>query len=127
MQLLAIVLPLLLGAVAPEEVINCRQETKVGQMVITLAEARRIQAAAERYLINSKLQRPEPVFIDCEGAVRMGAWILEPVDERGELRLAVRTVWNEHLIVRQEMRLRRASGRWKAIGMSEVIYHGRLY
>jgi hypothetical protein len=132
-----IAIPLLLAVSCPkgevvshnnlqgEEIGNCRQETKVGNAVITLDDARRIRAAADQYLgRDSKLQTPGPPFIDCEGVVRLGAWVLEPLAD-GELRLAFRTVSNEHLIVRQEMRIRRDGESWTPVSMSEVTYHAR--
>ena len=109
---------------------NCRETATlpVGgkPRVITLAEARGIRKTAATYLAKAKpkLDAPGDPFIDCEGVVRLGAWILEQSHSgEAELRLTYRVVWNELVIVREEMRLVPAGKGWKVAGSGQVIYH----
>jgi hypothetical protein len=126
------------GAADPGETIDsCMKQTtlKMGKrdVVITLQEAEQIKLTVERYLAEEKPELepsvfgPGPVFIDCQGTVRMGAWILEssgPTEP--ELELTFRVLRSELFMVRQEIELRRWRGRWKVTGIDRVTYHARL-
>lgn len=113
---------------------SCLKETtlKVANrdLTITLHDAEQIRLTVEKYLARA---RPEPkpsvpapgeAFIDCRGTVRMGAWILESsFSAEPELRLTFRIHDSEYLIVRREIRVRQAGGRWKVVGDGRTTYH----
>jgi hypothetical protein len=112
--------------------LNCRDSATLPlggtERVITLKEAERIGATVTAYLKKEKpeLPPPDPAFIDCEGGVRIGAWILEQsYSGKRELRLTYRVVWNEHVIVREEVRLVPVKSGWKVVGVDRVTYHAR--
>ena len=67
---------------------------------------------------------PTEAFIDCQGTVRLGAWILEP-GSGPELRLTYRIATTKLNIVRQELRLGRVGKGWQVLGNAEVIHHLR--
>ena len=113
---------------------SCLEETTVKvanrDLTITLRDAERIRLAVEKYLAKAG-PKPKPsvigpgeVFIDCQGTVRMGAWILEPsFSAEPELRLTFRLHNSEHLIVRREIRIRQAGGQWRVVGDGRATYH----
>lgn len=114
---------------------SCLKETtlKVANrdLIITLKDAERIKLTLEKYLAKTRpkpkpvILRPDEVFIDCGGTVRMGAWILESsvFSSEPELRLTVRTHNSEYLIVRREIRVQQTEGQWKVVGDGQVTYH----
>jgi hypothetical protein len=118
----------------PAGELSCLKETtlKVANrdLVITLQEAERIKLAVQKYLakagakLKPSVPRPGEVFIDCQGTVRMGAWILESsFSAEPELRLTYRIHNSEFLIVRREIRLQQAEGQWKVVGDGRATYH----
>ena len=125
---------LLLAASAQTIELNCREQTTLSlagaTRVITLNDAQRIKTVLETYLDKVKPKLDPPVtppgdpFIDCEGTVRLGAWILEQsYSDPRELRLTYRAVTNDFFIVRQEARLLPVKNSWKIAGISRVTYH----
>jgi hypothetical protein len=125
---------LLLAASAQTAQLNCRDQATLplagATRVITLDDARRMKSVLETYLAKTKPALDPPVrppgdpFIDCEGTVRLGAWILEQsYSAPRELRLTYRAVTNELFIVRQEARLVPVKNGWKIGGISRVTYH----
>ena len=129
------------AATSPPEVIrgtevpeSCRQQTTLrlgdSDVVVTLDDARAIRAAVEKYLIEKKPKLEDEVywppdpFIDCEGVVRMGAWVLAPTSD-GELRLAFRVVKSELMMVTREITIQRAGEKWKAVSTGRVLWHLR--
>lgn len=115
---------------------SCLKETTIKvanrEQIITLQDAEQIKLAVENYLAAEKpklepsVSGPGKVFIDCQGTVRMGEWILESsFSGRPELRLTFRILTSAHFIVRQEINLRQAEGQWKVLGSSCVTYHLR--
>ena len=114
--------------------VSCLKETTIKvadrDLVITLPDAEQIKLTVEKYLAKAKLKLkpsepgPGEVFIDCQGTVRMGAWILESsFSAKPELRLTFRTHNSEYLIVRREIRLQQAEGQWKVVGDGFTTYH----
>jgi hypothetical protein len=114
--------------------LNCREQATLplggATRVITLDDARRIKTVLETYLATAKPKLDPPVtppgdaFIDCEGTVRLGAWILErSYSAPRELRLTYRAVTNDLFIVRQEARLVPVKNGWKIAGIHRVTYH----
>lgn len=98
--------------------------------VVTLAEAEQIRRTLETYLAEEKpdlepsVQGPGKAFIDCQGTVRMGAWILEPAfSEKPELLLSYRVVTNDLILVRQLVDLALVEGRWKVTGVDVQTAH----
>jgi hypothetical protein len=113
---------------------SCLKETTIkvadGEQIITLRDAGQIKLIVEKYLAEKKpkpeasVSGPGKVFIDCQGTVRMGAWILESPFSGGRgLRLTLRILTNERFIVRQEIRVQQAEGRWEVVGINRVTYH----
>lgn len=113
---------------------SCLKETtlKVAdrELVITLHDAEQIKQTVEKYLAQAK-PRPKPavpgpgeVFIDCNGTLRLGSWLLESsFSDEPELRLTFRIHNSEYLIVRREIRMRQAEGQWKVVGEGRTTYH----
>jgi hypothetical protein len=125
---------LLLAASAQTIELNCRAQTTLplagATRVITRNDAQRIKTVLETYLAKAKPELDPPVtppgdpFIDCEGTVRLGRWILErSYSDPRELRLTYRAVTNDLFIVRQEARLVPVKNGWKIAGISRVTYH----
>jgi hypothetical protein len=114
---------------------SCLKETtlKVADrdLIITLHDAERIRLTVENYLAKAKPKlKPSvsglgEVFIDCRGTVRMGEWILESslLSAQPELRLTFRTHNGKYLIVRREIRVQQAEGRWNVVGDGHTTYH----
>lgn len=136
----AVVLALLFLAAAPSAAYSgktmesCMKETtlKIGkrELVITLREAEQIKLTVERYLAEEKpelepsVSGPGAPFIDCQGTVRMGGWILESSHSvEPELHLAFSIVRSDLSRVRQEIELRHWRGHWKVTGIDRVTYH----
>ena len=100
-------------------------------IVLTLEDGKQIRAAALKFLetedppLEKEVLRPGEPFIDCEGTMRLMAWILEGDDDNDPpaLRLTHRVVDNEHMIVREEIEIQRDGSEWKAVNRSEVLYH----
>jgi hypothetical protein len=116
---------------------SCLKETSLRvanrDLVITLNDAEQIKLTVEKYLAKTKpkikptVLGPGEVFIDCQGTVRMGAWILESsFSAAPELRLTVRIHNSELVIVRREIRLQQAEGQWKVVGDGRTTYHRKL-
>lgn len=113
---------------------SCLRETRLKvanrDLVITLADAERIKLTVEKYLAKTKSKTkpsvpgPGEVFIDCQGTVRMGGWILESsFSTAPELRLTVRIHNSELVIVRREIRLHQVEGEWSVVGDGRTTYH----
>ena len=113
---------------------SCLKQTTIKvanrDLIITLDDAEQIKLTVEKYLARAR-PKPKPsvpgpgeVFIDCQGTVRMGAWILESsFSAEPELRLTYRIYNGENLIVRREIRMQQAEGQWKVVGDGRVTYH----
>jgi len=111
---------------------TCMHQTTLklgdGDLVVTLPEAQRIRAAVQQFLIAEKPRMEESIlwpgepFIDCEGTVRMGAWILEPSGDSG-LRLTYRVATTHSNIVREEIQINHVGERWEAVSRGQVIHH----
>ena len=103
------------------------ETTTVGEVTITVDDARAIRTSVEELLRTSGIPDPVPPpgepFIDCEGTVRMSAWILE--DGTPDLRLAYVIADTELVRVRQHVRIAPVEGKWKAVSTARVIYHKR--
>ena len=115
---------------------GCMEETTVRiagrDQVMTLQEAERIRQTVVKYLEEEKptlepsVFGPSEAFINCEGSVRMGAWILEPVStEAPHLLLTFRVLTNEHFIVRQAITLALEEDEWKVTGVDRITTHLR--
>ena len=115
---------------------GCLKETTIKvanrDQTITLHDAERIRLAVVKYLakagpkLKPSVLGPGEVFIDCQGTVRMGAWLLESsFSAEPELRLTFRIHNGEYLIVRREIRVRQAAGQWKVVGDGRATYHRR--
>ncbi|HSS19623.1 MAG TPA: hypothetical protein VLL54_06085 [Pyrinomonadaceae bacterium] len=118
------------GTTAAE--LSCLQKTTIKvanhEVVITMHDAEQIKLTVAKYLAKPKQKSSVPgpgeVFIDCEGTVRMGEWILEStVANAPELRLTFREHNGEYLIVRREIRLQQTDGGWKVVGDGHTTYH----
>ena len=114
--------------------LTCLKETRLKfagrDLLITLNDAEQIKLIVAKYLAKETpkykptVPGPGEVFIDCQGTVRMGAWILEAsLFSKSELRLTFRVVDNEYLIVRREIRLQQDEGGWRVVGEGRVTYH----
>lgn len=112
---------------------SCFQETTIKvanrDRVFTLREAGQIKLTVERYLAEEKpdlepnVSGPGEPFIDCQGTVRMGAWILESgYSDEPELRLTFRAASAAHFMVRQEIALKQGKGQWKVVDINVVTY-----
>jgi hypothetical protein len=102
------------------------------ERTITLEEAERIKLAVERYLDEEKPKLepsvfgPGVVFIDCQGTLRMGGWILETAaSSEPALSLAYRVFTNESFLVRQVIGLKLIDGEWEVAGVGRVTTHLR--
>ena len=115
---------------------NCMEEATLQiagrDQVITLKEAERIRLTVEKYLEEEKpalepsVFGPGEAFINCEGSVRMGAWILEPVSsEEPELRLTFRVLTSKNFLVRQVIGLALEGDEWAVTGVSRETAHLR--
>jgi hypothetical protein len=113
---------------------SCFQETTIKvagrEQTVTLQDAERIKQTVERYLAEKKPKLepnvfgPGEVFIDCEGVVRMGAWLLESSSLSGEgPSLSFRVLTNENFIVRQVIGLKLVEGQWEVTGVDRVTAH----
>jgi len=118
--------------------LGCLEETTLRfagrDQVITLQEAEEIKLVVEKYLAEEKpalepsvIAPSTEAFIDCQGTVRMGAWILEQAfsSEKPELRLSYRVLTSEHFVVRQMIFLALEDGQWKVTGEDRVTTHLR--
>ena len=88
--------------------------------VFTVQDAERIKMTVDKYLAEEKpalepsVLAPGLPFINCEGSVRLGAWILQPGgSEAPELLLTYRVLTNESFVVHQVISLKLEEGRWK--------------
>jgi len=117
---------------------GCLEETTIRlasrEQVIDLHEAEQIRLAVETYLEEEKpvlepgVFGPSKAFIDCQGTVRLGAWILESGSayaEKPELSLSFRVFTNEHFLVRQVVGLVLEEGQWKVTGVGRSTAHRR--
>lgn len=114
-----------------------RQETTIRiagrDQVMTLEEAERIRLTVETYLAEEKpdlepgVFGPGEAFVDGQGNIRLGAWILESAygTEKPELNLTFRVLTNEHFIVRQIIYLALEDGQWKVTGEDRQTAHLR--
>ena len=115
---------------------NCMEEATLQiaghDQVITLKEAERIRLTVVKYLEEEKpalepsVLEPSEAFINCEGSVRMGAWILEPVSsEEPELRLTFRVLTSKNFLVRQVIALALEGDEWTVTGVGRETAHLR--
>lgn len=100
--------------------------------IFTVQDAERIQSTVATYLAEEKpvlepsVLPPGPAFINCEGSVRLGAWILQPGSpEAPELQLTYRVFTNESFVVHQIISLKLEEGRWKVMGVGRTTGHVR--
>jgi hypothetical protein len=104
---------------------NCAETTTVGKVTVTLEDGRAIRDSVIRLLQTTKLADPVPLpadpFIDCWGTMRMGPWVLEEDDEP-DLRLSYTIARSDYARNRQEIRITRVDGRWKAVNRGIVHY-----
>ena len=98
-------------------------------VTITLQDAQQIRAAANKYLVKNKskfdkqVTPPGDPFIDCEGTVRMGVWMLEQSFSDPELQLTYLIAWNQWARFGEYIRIKRVAGRWKAVGKGDFSAH----
>jgi hypothetical protein len=117
-----------------EHKLGCLEETTLRMagrdQVITLQDAREIGLVVEKYLAEEKPVMESSVIapsteaiIDCQGTVRLGAWILQQTfsSDKPELHLSYRVLTSEYFIVRQVISLALKDGQWKVAGMDRVM------
>jgi len=113
---------------------NCLEKTTIQvanrDLVITRQDAERIRLTVEKYLAEKKpklepsVTGPGPAFIDCEGTVRMGAWILgSAFSDKPELKMSYRIRTNDLILVQQVIELAQVAGQWKVTGVDVETYH----
>jgi len=132
-----VVLAMLIGmtpAMAADYDPNCLEKTIIRvanrDLVITRKDAERIRLTVEKYLAEKKpklelsVTGPGPAFIDCQGTVRMGAWILQSAhSEKPELKMIYRVHTNDLLLVQQVIELKQVAGRWTVTGIDVETWH----
>jgi hypothetical protein len=119
---------------SPDEHRRCLEETTIRMagrdQVITLQDAREIGLVVEKYLAEEKPVMESSVIapsteaiIDCQGTVRLGAWILQQAfsSDKPELHLSYRVLTSEYFIIRQVISLALKDGQWKVAGMDRVM------
>jgi hypothetical protein len=131
---MAAILICMTPAVAVDYDPNCLEKTTIQvanrDLVITRQDAERIRLTVEKYLAEKKpklepsVTGPGPAFIDCEGTVRMGAWILQSAHSgKQELKMTYRVRTNDLLLVQQVIELKQVAGRWKVAGIDVETFH----
>lgn len=115
---------------------GCMEETTIRiagrDEVITVHEAEEIRQIVLEYLEREKpvlepsVYAPTKAFINCQGSVRMGAWMLWPgSSDKPELDLAFYVLANENFRVWQRIGLIREEGRWRVTGVGRKTAHLR--
>ena len=100
-----------------------------GDVTITLEDAQRIKAAVEEYLaaerppLDKSVTAPENASIDCEGTVRMGAWILQSSLSPSELDLTFPIMITESVRVYAAIRIKHVGTNWKALRTERITAH----
>lgn len=115
---------------------GCMEETTIRiagrDEVITVHEAEKIRLIVVEYLEREKPAMepsvfwPTEAFINCQGTVRMGAWMLGPgSSDKPELDLSFYVFANEHFRVQQVIGLTREKSRWRVTGVDRRTAHLR--
>jgi len=113
---------------------NCLEKTTIRvsnrDLVVTRQDAERIRLTVKKYLAEKKpklepsVQGPGPAFIDCQGTVRMGAWILQSAhSEKPELKMTHRVLTSEIVLIQQVIELKQVAGEWKVVGVDVERFH----